>query len=503
MRLEQSDALIGGRPWLQAASEARAEFLAVARAYHASFGQQVPSPRDAGAPWIASGHQPELFHAGVWAKNLAVARLADHWRGIAAHVLIDNDTLKRSAIAVPAGRPDSPLVAYVPFDRWEEEIPFEERCVLEEEVFSRFPEEVAERMRTYPFEPILGPYWESVRRYASVTPNVGERIAAGRRDLEARWGLAAWEAPLSRLADGASFRRLAAEICLAAEAFARQHNQALDEFKRRNKVRSDNHPVPALESRDGAVEIPFWTWSAANPARRRVFVRREGNSITLLAAGNVIAAVAAGANIEDFAHALGKVLGCNKLRPRALLTTIFLRLLLCDLFLHGVGGAKYDELTDAIVRRFWRLEPPAFAVLSATILLPGAARNADTAALAALARRDRDLIWNPDRYLDERLREQDPVASWIERKFELFGDEPAGRAERRRRFEEFRALNGELAHYLGTLPGETKRQLAAARNQLESRHALASREFAYCLHSAESLRRLWTHWDASPRPEKT
>ena len=34
-----------------------------------------------------------------------------------------------------------------------------------------------------------------------------------------------------------------------------------------------------------------------------------------------------------------------KLRSRALTTTMFVRLFLADAFLHGIGGAKYDEVT--------------------------------------------------------------------------------------------------------------------------------------------------------------
>src|SRR5258708_32291860 len=66
-----------------------------------------------------------------------------------------------------------------------------------------------------------------------------------------------------------------------------------------------------------------------------------------------------------------------KLRSRALTTTLFARLCLSDLFIHGIGGAKYDELTDEIVRRFYGFEPPWYMVLSATLLLPLAAYPAD------------------------------------------------------------------------------------------------------------------------------
>ena len=42
-----------------------------------------------------------------------------------------------------------------------------------------------------------------------------------------------------------------------------------------------------------------------------------------------------------------------RLRTRALTTTMFARFLLGDLFVHGIGGAKYDELGDEIARGFF------------------------------------------------------------------------------------------------------------------------------------------------------
>ena len=52
------------------------------------------------------------------------------------------------------------------------------------------------------------------------------------------------------------------------------------------------------------------------------------------------------------------------------MTTMYARLVLCDLFLHGIGGAKYDELTDAIIRRSMGIEPPSYLTATATIQLP-------------------------------------------------------------------------------------------------------------------------------------
>ena len=55
---------------------------------------------------------------------------------------------------------------------------------------------------------------------------------------------------------------------------------------------------------------------------------------------------------------------------RGPMTTMYLRFYLSDLFIHGIGGAKYDELTDEIIRRFFGIEPPRYLTATATIRLP-------------------------------------------------------------------------------------------------------------------------------------
>src|SRR5262249_26727761 len=140
------------------------------------------------------------------------------------------------------------------------------------------------------------------------------------------------------------------------------------EHRRRHGIRSRNHPVPDL-ARDGDwFEAPFWAWQAGSSRRGRLFARFSDNALTLRA-GTVVGPVLrrGPAIVEDW---LILERTGFKVRTRALTTTLFARLLLADLFLHGIGGGKYDELTDELMRRYFGLEPPGFMVLSATLHLP-------------------------------------------------------------------------------------------------------------------------------------
>ena len=59
------------------------------------------------------------------------------------------------------------------------------------------------------------------------------------------------------------------------------------------------------------------------------------------------------------------------LRPRALITTMFARLVISDLFMHGIwDGGKYDQMTDAIIREILRYTAPPMVVATATLRLP-------------------------------------------------------------------------------------------------------------------------------------
>ena len=135
------------------------------------------------------------------------------------------------------------------------------------------------------------------------------------------------------------------------------------------------------------------------------------------------------------------------MRSRALTNTLYARLFLADLFIHGIGGGKYDELTDELIRRFYGFEPPEFLVLSATRLLPLPTAPVRLDDHRRLARNLRDLHWNPQRFVsadDSRLRE---LAA---RKDALIAEERSDSAGRWARFLALRTATKELRAPRGT-----------------------------------------------------
>ncbi len=85
-----------------------------------------------------------------------------------------------------------------------------------------------------------------------------------------------------------------------------------------------------------------------------------------------------------------------RVAPKALLLTMFTRLFLCDLFIHGVGGGGYDQVTDGIIRRYFGIEPPRFVVASLTMFLPLGAHVVTDAEVQAATERLNRFEHNPD-----------------------------------------------------------------------------------------------------------
>jgi hypothetical protein len=151
-------------------------------------------------------------------------------------------------------------------------------------------------------------------------------------------------------------------------------------------------------------EAPLWVWSRESPARRRLFARRVSRrEIELTDRRNwtTILPLAAGGAADAAVERLLELQRDGvKLRTRALTTTLYARLFLGDLFLHGIGGAKYDEVTDVLIRRFFGLTPPGFYAVTATILLPVPRPGATQDDVRRIDRGLRELRFHPEQHVN-------------------------------------------------------------------------------------------------------
>ncbi len=453
---------------------ARREVLAASARYHHISGEHVPEV--VSESWFVAGHQPELFHPGVWFKNFVLHHLARKHGAVALNLVVDTDTAKPAILQVPAeGR-----LMRVPYDRSSVETPYEERPVEDEELFASFAERLTAMTSTWGFEPMVASFWREVLKQAVRTRNLGERFAAARRTLERRWGVVQPELPMSRVCQTEAFAYFLTAILTDLPRFHNIYNQTVHEYRALHGIRSRNHPVPDLASDGDWLEAPFWAWRQGQSRRDRLFVRRSSSSWTLRI-GNVDGPTIPA---DDLAALTGLESQGLKIRSRALTTTMFARLFLADLFIHGIGGGIYDELTDRILERFYGIPAPSFLTVSATVLLPLPRFPEAASQVVELSRKARDLIYKPELFVAGNKQTE----SLLHNKLEWIQRNVATHAERVQRFEQIRGINARLLPYVSPQPREVEDGLKECRQKAEWDKVAGRRDYSFCLYPEEMLR---------------
>ena len=259
--------------------------------------------------------------------------------------------------------------------------------------------------------------------------------------MERRWGCHNLEVPVSAVCRTEAFGYFAYHLVADLPRFRTIYNEVVAAYRRAHGIRSRSHPVPDLGADGDWLETPFWGSNSAQGQRGRLYARRTAGGIELrvgtehwpslpILNANPVVTIRAWSQLEKR--------GFN-IRSRALTNTLFARLFLADLFIHGIGGGKYDELTDEIMRRFYDIEPPDYLVLSATRLLPLPVAPASDDDCRWLVRELRDVHYNPQRHLpgESSATLAAEKQAWIERA-------PNNKQERRERFEKLRELTAKL-----------------------------------------------------------
>jgi hypothetical protein len=486
-RLER-DVEIGGLSLTELRQIARTSFLQEAAEYLRQADEPVPSIK--GRCVLMGGHQPELFHPGVWLKNFALAGLARRYDAVAVNIIVDSDTMKSAHVRVPApsdGQSPFPHLRTVAFDRWQGEVPYESCAVQDEAMFAGFADEAGAILKSWRLNALLPEYWQMALHQAPRTNLLGERLVAARRMLERSWGCHNLEVPISRLCRTESFARLTYHLLEALPLLHAVYNECVRAHRRLHRMRSRNHPVPDLAAEGDWLEVPLWAWRAGQKQRGRLFARRRIGVFELRAGGEAWPSLPADA--DRAVAALLDLFGQGfALRTRALLTAMYARLLLGDLFIHGIGGAKYDELTDRIMQRFFGIEPPHFVALSGTLRLPLPAYPVSSADRARLGREMRDLRFNPQRHLEEFASVSSSLGELAERKRRWIADRPDDSVRLRERHWELKELNRQMAPYFDEAHSRLGDESALVNVKLHANAVLQRRDYAFCLYPESLIR---------------
>lgn len=486
-----------GRSLAELSESARRSLLAAAIDYTSGYRDIPESWQDRDrlrdTPFILSGHQPEMFHPGVWYKNFVLGGLARRLGGVGIHLLIDSDLCRTATIRVPTGSLEQPRVEAVPYDSPAPEVPYEERTIHAPAIFSNFAERATALLRPLVANPLVASLWPIMLERLSGQRNLGLRLAQGRHALEQTWSNDTLELPQSAVCQLPEFAWFVAHILSHVERFRAAHNAALAMYRAAHHLRNRAQPVPDLAVVDDWVEAPFWVWTHEDPRRRPLFARRLGQRLVISDRNTHTVELTLGHN-GDLSTAAEQLSALSlrgiKLRTRALTTTLFARLLLSDLFLHGIGGAKYDQVTDQIVSMFFGFEAPVFATVSATLRLPLNCRLHDSVISGQWEQRLRELRYHPERFIDLNGHSVDAEAASLIAAKQRWLNTSKTFENARERHCAINGANQKLRPFVEPLRRQVEQELAENRQRKRDETILRSREYSFCLYPREHFDRL-------------
>ncbi|WP_296451614.1 hypothetical protein [Rubinisphaera sp.] len=497
--LNNSEIAIWGKTLSQWRTQARTE-LVEQKSCHCSNHRSLVSKL-----WILTGHQPELIHPGVLIKNMLVDHVAKLVGGLGMHITIDSDTVKSRRISIPSEKNETLIKQQIVVDNWPIGMPWQEIGIRNRELFDSFPDRVQSRLSPLKQPNVLDAYWRSVSEHAVSSGDIVDGLIAGRQSIERELGITNQELRLTDLAVTDSFHSFLAHIICDARKFCSIYNQALASYRERYGLKNNSHPMPDLVLKEHEIELPFWIWSAERPQRHGLYLiwLNENWTLTNHAGWSHPLPAQSTCTAESLQEALQEISDQGfRIRTRALITTLYMRLFLADWFIHGIGGAKYDEVTDEIIRLYFQLQPPHFQVASGTIWLPlQDVPQTGEDEIAELKQKLRRAEQNPETILSKE--QQSDARDLLLEKQQLIVEQKAAsttglsRRERRlrtpenqKRYFRFEEIREQLFKLAKTPIQQLKQRLEQTELLAKQRAVATDREYPFCFYPQETLQKM-------------
>lgn len=457
---------------------ARREAVDRAREFSARIGVPLRAVADDPELMVVTGHQPELYHPGVWIKDFLLQRFSEDTGAAAIDLVVDSDGFDTLEIHSPCFRPEVSVcrafLAVGTSDGCYACAPVPDAGDIEE-----FCRAGAEQLRTLP-APALGRHFslfcERLQSAATSSRNIAELLTFARRNYESSAGTDYLELPVTSMARSRSFATLVAHLALDARAFATAYNGALRDYRDRTGTRNAAQPFPDLGVTAEAVELPLWSISG----RRATVWARTGDRPALMVDGEVVCGLSGGPGA-----AVERIMGLDSLlAPKALALTMYARLLVADLFIHGVGGGRYDQVTDDVLGRYFGVEPPPFAVASMTMYLPLGAHVVRDEEVEAVSMALNRLRHNPDQMLSEiefeTTGEHEAAVALADEKATLVVAIAGTGADKKALGARIREVNAELAALLEPFERDLSDELDQLLQLQKASEVLTDRTYPFC-----------------------
>lgn len=246
--------------------------------------------------------------------------------------------------------------------------------------------------------------------------------------------------------------------------FNRCYNDSLGNFRKKYGIRNNNLPFPNLKIEDDLYELPFWFIDYDRKIRRPCYVRKINSTKSILTLDLKKKEVI---KLED--------VRINMLQPKAVTFTILLRMFYCDLFVHGVGGANYEEVTDNIIQSYYGVSPPYFLVVTETKYLPFTVDDKLQTKLEKAQNRLRKINQAPHKFLSDEDKLVNRKRKLVDKIREV------DKSKKVRISYQIKQVDKELLKKLKPEIGKLKKRISLLQKRAQQQKILTYRNYPYFL----------------------
>jgi hypothetical protein len=507
-RFQSYDFNISGIPFSQYREQVRSETLKDARKYTEKIWSLCSKLNIAGTEnlfytndsytqkkdIIQTGHSPALAHPGVLIKHCLVNSIAKKVNGIGINMVVDNDASNDNCLNIPDINGQDSSAERIDFLPGLRNLAFEEIRYIDSTQLPAFKESVLKSLHNPDMMKTFEDFMNAVIKFSGETLQFSDLFTFARHVFLTRFGISNLEVPVSLISETDTFLNFFLHITANARCFVDIYNAKLREYRTLKKISSKVNPLPDLMKKEFVVEMPFWVWEEGEQRKSLFASVANGSRISIICEDKIVEDFNFGEgnrSTENLKRLKALISKGIKIRPKAIANTMYSRMFFSDLFIHGIGGAKYDQVTDRIIREFFDVEPPEYATISATLHLPYKPFDASKKDVTALKHIIKDMGYNPDRYASEQIMKNAGMKSLINEKKELLAKESNDTKEKHLTFDRIKQLNSLMKDKISPLIKEKENEMEDVEKKLRYNSIVTNRDYPFCLYPESMLRELF------------
>jgi hypothetical protein len=465
-------------------SKPRRELLDIAENYTQAITLTSPS-KNTIKNIIATGHQPTWHHCGILAKNLITACFAENTGGCSIHLVLDHDACDTALVFPQIDNSGTWHFDKIAIEHGQNLLPLELRPPPPQEKIEKLINSIAHLLPNQFCSNIWSEYLKHKAGKMPSFRNIADFITCFQSTLNSALGFNMMYLPVSQLSESDAFLDFAASIIADSLNFVRSYNNAISRHIEEKKLHSsETIRLLTVDYSENLVELPFWLLPP-DGERMPLYVKTDKSG--KIRFGETFVNVDSPKNLKNAIRQSN----C-RLRPKAVTLTLFTRLFLADWFVHGIGGALYENITDHILNEYYKIKNLRFGVSTATMTLPIFEHtNSTTESIAELKHSLQKAKHNPERFINEYLINKEPVISLLAEKKRLVQtakDRSLSPETRKSAFTLIFSVNKNLAKYAGEKLHSLDKKIKLVQNRIQSDHVLNYREYFFGLFPEKILK---------------